>query len=122
MNVLRRKYAMLGAEPGFQRLRAAASVVGTWDDHDYGRNDAGAEYPMKRESKQIFLDFFDEPRDSERRTREGGLYTSHLYGPPGRRLQPNLLETRSDRSPTLTVPTAETPELRHPHTDEPRGG
>src|SRR3546814_10905031 len=64
MEILRRAYAVLGAEPGFRRLRATASVVGTWDDHDYGRNNAGAEYPMKRQSKQVFLDFFGEPQNS----------------------------------------------------------
>jgi alkaline phosphatase D len=99
MNVLRAKYAQLAAKPGYQRLKAMTPVLATWDDHDYGANDAGAEYPMKAASKQIFLDFFDEPADSERRLRDGGIYTAYLEGPPGRRVQLILLDTRWDRSP-----------------------
>jgi len=30
----------------------------TWDDHDYGENNAGREYPHKRASKTIFRAFF----------------------------------------------------------------
>ena len=41
MAVLRSKYAQLAAKPGFARLRAMVPVVATWDDHDYGANDAG---------------------------------------------------------------------------------
>ena len=26
-----------------------------WDDHDYGLNDAGIEYPFKQRSKELFL-------------------------------------------------------------------
>jgi alkaline phosphatase D len=33
------------------------------DDHDYGKNDGGAEYPNKQGSQQLFLDFLDEPKD-----------------------------------------------------------
>ena len=28
-----------------------------WDDHDYGMNDGGVEYPHKEESKELFLNF-----------------------------------------------------------------
>src|SRR2546430_4137762 len=36
-----------------------------------GENDGGADYPKRAESQQIMLDFFDEPKDSPRRKREG---------------------------------------------------
>jgi alkaline phosphatase D len=107
MALLRAKYAQLAAKPGFALLRAAVPVVATWDDHDYGANDAGREYPMKRASKQVFLDFFGEPPDSERRLRSGGVYDAYLYGPEDRRVQVILLDTRWDRSPLTRVGDAE---------------
>ena len=99
MTVLRDQYASLAAKPEFRRFRRRVPVFATWDDHDYGENNADASYPMKRESKQIFLDFFNEPRDSERRTRAGGIYASYVMGGAGRRLQLILLDTRYHRAP-----------------------
>jgi alkaline phosphatase D len=103
MNELQAKYDKLAAQPGYQRVQATTDVVATWDDHDYGANDAGEEYPMKEESKQIFLDFFGEPADSERRLRDGGIYTAYEYGPEGQRVQLILLDLRWDRTPINTV-------------------
>jgi alkaline phosphatase D len=110
MTVLRDKYAKLAAQPGFVKLRETCPVLATWDDHDYGQNDAGAEYPMKRESQQLLLDFLGEPAESPRRNQEG-VYTARVFGPPGRRVQVILLDTRYFRSP-----------LRQSVTRDPRNG
>lgn len=98
MALLRARYGQLSQQPGYQRLLAQTPVIATWDDHDYGANDAGREYPQKIASKQIFLDFFGEPLASERRLRTGGLYTAYTYGPIGQRVQIILLDTRWDRT------------------------
>lgn len=103
MALLRARYGQLGRQPGYARLLATTPVIATWDDHDYGANDAGREYPQKRISKQIFLDFFGEPATSERRLRDGGIYTAYTYGPPGQRVQVILLDTRWDRTPLARV-------------------
>jgi alkaline phosphatase D len=100
MDVMRAKYEMLAAQPGYQKLKETCPVLATWDDHDYGENDAGAEYPKRAESQQVFLDFFGEPEDSPRRTREG-IYDAKLFGPVGRRVQVILLDTRYFRSPLM---------------------
>lgn len=100
--VMRRKYAQLAAQPGFQRLRATTPILAIWDDHDYGENDAGADYPMKEESRRLFLDFFGEAADSPRRTRDG-IYTAHVFGPPGRRVQVILPDLRWNRTPLLSL-------------------
>lgn len=105
--VLRAKYAQLGAQPGYRQLRALTPVVATWDDHDYGANDAGGDFPLKQESKQAFLDFFGEPPGSDRRLRAGGIYAAYAYGSPERRVQVILLDTRWDRSPLVRVSGAE---------------
>jgi len=93
MKVLKQKYAKLGASPGYQKLQANSKVLATWDDHDYGVNDGGKSYPMRKESEQVFLDFFNEPQDSVRRQRPG-IYTAHTFGPAGKTCQIILLDTR----------------------------
>ncbi|HCV05999.1 MAG TPA: metallophosphatase, partial [Pseudoalteromonas sp.] len=72
MSVLADKYQRLGQKPGFKTLRANTPIIAMWDDHDYGENDAGSEYPKKQQSRKIMLDFWQEPADSARRTREDG--------------------------------------------------
>ena len=101
MEVLRAKYALLANQPGFRKLKQNCPVVGTWDDHDFGANDAGAEYPKKRESQQVFLDFFGVPQDDPRRTQEG-VYSARVQGPNGKRVQLILLDVRYFRSPLKT--------------------
>lgn len=95
---MRAAYAKLGAQPGFAKLRQAVPVLATWDDHDYGENDAGAEYPARAMSRRVFCDFFGIPEDDPRRKREG-VYHAQTIGPEGRRVQIILLDTRYHRSP-----------------------
>lgn len=97
MDVLREKYALLGNQPGFKKLRQTCPVLATWDDHDYGANDAGGEFPQKKASQQVFLDFFGAAADDPRRKQEG-VYSSHIFGPPGKRVQVILLDARYFRS------------------------
>ena len=101
MDVLRAKYRQLGEQPGYRKLKAACPVLATWDDHDFGADDAGADYPMRRQSQQLFLDFFEAPADDERRSREG-VYSARVFGPEGKRVQVILLDTRYFRSPLKT--------------------
>lgn len=98
MDELRGKYSQLAAKPGFKKLRASTPLLAVWDDHDYGENDAGADYPMKDQSRQIFLDFWREPADSPRRSRNG-IYASYLFGPEQRRVQVILPDLRYNRTP-----------------------
>ena len=97
MNVLRDKYAQLAAKPEFQRLKKSTRILATWDDHDYGWNDIGKYYPFKKESKEIFLEFFEEPANSDRRKREG-IYTSYDFKRNGKTIQIILLDNRTFRS------------------------
>ncbi|GEB72924.1 alkaline phosphatase D [Pseudoalteromonas carrageenovora] len=80
MTVLANKYQKLGAKPGFKALKEQTPIIAMWDDHDFGQNDAGKEYPHKEQSRQIMLNFWEEPANSERRTRADGIYTSYMYG------------------------------------------
>ncbi len=95
---LRDAYAELGAAESFGNLRSAVPMMATWDDHDYGMNDFGAEFPFKGYAEDIFLDFWRVPADDERRDRPG-LHTSRVFGPEGQRIQIILLDTRYFRGP-----------------------
>ncbi|MCS7022959.1 MAG: alkaline phosphatase family protein [Gemmataceae bacterium] len=102
--VIRKKYAQLAEVPSFRKLRAACPrFLGIWDDHDYGINDAGAEWKYKAEAQQALLDFFEVPKDDPRRHRQG-VYHAETFGPPGQRLQIILLDTRYHRSPLKKGP------------------
>ena len=98
MELMRKKYAALGANPGFTKLRESTTILATWDDHDYGVNDGGADFPKRKEAQKEFLDFWKDPEDSQRRKREG-VYGSEIFGPEGQRVQIILLDTRYFRSP-----------------------
>lgn len=89
----KQEYAKLAAKPTYQNLKKHVPIIATWDDHDYGDNDAGKEYKIKSESKQLLLDFFGEKPDSPRRTHDG-IYTSYIYGTQGKKVQVILLDTR----------------------------
>lgn len=96
MELLKAKYQLLEAHTGFQHLRDSTIVWATWDDHDFGQNDAGKNYPKKEESKEIFLDFFREPESSERRNHPG-IYTSYMLEQDGLKIKVILLDTRTFR-------------------------
>ena len=101
MGKLLGKYIKLGNKREFQELNKATTILATWDDHDYGENDAGRHYPMKMESKEVFLQFWKEPANSERRKHEG-IYHALMYGPVDKRVQVILLDTRTFRD-NLTI-------------------
>ncbi|MCI0685149.1 MAG: alkaline phosphatase D family protein [Gemmataceae bacterium] len=97
-DTLAQKYARLDAQPGFRKLRQSCPLLATWDDHDYGLNDAGASYPLRRESQQAFVDFAGVPADSPRRRQEG-VYHAEIFGPADKSVQVLLLDTRYFRGP-----------------------
>ncbi|XP_045786345.1 uncharacterized protein LOC123881666 [Trifolium pratense] len=92
------KYQKAKSNPGYARVKESAEVIGTWDDHDYGLNDAGKEFHGKRTNQKLLLDFLDEPEDSPRR-KQAGVYTSYTYGPMGKDVKVVLLDTRYHRDP-----------------------
>lgn len=100
MAELKAKYQKLADKPSFQNLKQHVKILATWDDHDYGWNDIGRHYPYKAASKEIFLDFFNEPKDTERR-KHAGIYTSYMYETKGKRLQIILLDNRTFRDDLL---------------------
>lgn len=98
MAVLQTKYNRLAAIPGFAGLRRSARVLAIWDDHDFGKNDSGADYAKRAESQKVFLRFWETDTKSPRWNRPG-IYDAKIYGPKGKRVQIILLDTRYFRGP-----------------------
>ncbi len=92
-----RSYAELAKLEDWKALRAQTPMLGTWDDHDYGHNDAGGEWEHKVAAQKAFHDFFETPADSPRRTQKG-VYHADIFGPEGKRVQVILLDGRYFRS------------------------
>jgi len=68
-------------------------VMATWDDHDFGKNDAGKEYARKEEAREAFVKFWGKP------DRPDGVYNSKDWGPPGKCVRVILLDLRYNRDP-----------------------
>lgn len=96
INVMKRKYEKLAKKKSFQQLKKNITIIATWDDHDYGWDDIGRHYPLKKESKEVFLNFFEEPQSSERRKHDG-IYTSYIYNVQNKKIQIILLDERTFR-------------------------
>jgi alkaline phosphatase D len=103
MTQLKAKYAKQWSNSGMQIMLANTPTIGIWDDHDFGENDAGAQYPQKEASRQIMLDYFNVPKNSPRRTRVDGIYTSHILNQANTKVQIILPDLRWNRSPLESV-------------------
>jgi len=90
------------AHPEYAALARETKIVGTWDDHDFGFNNAGAEWEQKPFAQRVFLDFLGVPLDSPRRER-AGVYAHHTFRNLGRRGNRSarliLLDTRFHQRP-----------------------
>ncbi len=93
MGKMQRDYARQKEAPTYKALRTNVPVIGIWDDHDYGENDATSTYPKKAESQQLFLDFLDAPQNDPRRTQQG-IYTATDYTVGTMTLKIILLDVR----------------------------
>jgi alkaline phosphatase D len=92
---LRQSYLMQAAHPEFRTFRAKVPMMATWDDHDFGFNDAGGSFPMRRWSEELFESFWG---SSDTVRGRDGVYDSIITGPEGKRVQVILLDTRFFRS------------------------
>lgn len=94
MDLLRSKYASQKSNKAYKKLLDYCPVIGTWDDHDFGKNDGGKTYPKKEESKKELLSFLDVPTEAAVRKRKG-VYSSHTYGTGDRMIKVILLDCRT---------------------------
>jgi alkaline phosphatase D len=86
VTTLRTAYRELAAKPNFARVRTTVPHLAVWDDHDYGVNDSGAEFPHKQAAKDEFVRFWQLAADDPRRTLDG-LYHAQVLTAGARRVQ-----------------------------------
>ena len=90
-----RGYEQLRKSQGMEALEELMPerVMATWDDHDFGKNDSGKEYPRKEEARKAFIKFWGTP------DRPDGVYSSKEWGPKGKCVRVILLDLRYNRDP-----------------------
>lgn len=97
MDRMREKYLQQCGKSDFIKLKGVTPIMAVWDDHDFGYNDAGSEYKFKEESKQNFMEFWGETKNTERMS-HAGIYDAKIIGETGKRVQIITLDTRTFRS------------------------
>ena len=89
-------------------------IFATWDDHDYGLDNGDRTFINRRESLELFLDFFHtDAVDREYRLNRGGVYKSHIISIPRGNNEDDfvvkviMLDTRYYRDPKGSSPDAD---------------
>lgn len=117
MQLMKSKYDTLKTNKYYQSFTSSLpySVLGIWDDHDYGKNDAGKKWKYKDEAKSLFMDFMDIDSTHAMATR-GGTYNSETIEVGQKSVKFYLLDTRYFRD---GLKDAKTPGKRYqPHSSE----
>lgn len=78
-------------------FRKNKPVIGVWDDHDYGQNDGNYNFKYKDEVKQLYLDFLEEPLNSDRRKSNSPIDFSYSFGSGYKSFKIILLDTRYNK-------------------------
>lgn len=96
---LEKCYEALAQKPAFRLLRNLPTIA-TWDDHDYGYNDAGKEYPLKEQSKAYFRNFWG--LEAKIPADQDGIYYSHYLQVGTQTVQMIMLDVRYNRDTPYT--------------------
>ncbi len=120
------QYILLNKNDDYKKLREATPFLATWDDHDYGVNDGGADNAEKDEARKTYLNYWNYLKQSLPRNQKA-IYHSRIVGSKKQRVQFIMLDTRWDRSPLVknpdynpddkTIPPTTLPKIYLPTTD-----
>lgn len=94
-------YRKLSARQEFDRFRRTVPMMTTWDDHDFGANDAGGSFAFKEYAEKAYEAYWGASDDVKSRP---GVYDSRIVGPAGKRVQFIILDSRFFRSDLVTMP------------------
>lgn len=85
----------------FRGATESLPMIATLDDHDYGVRHADKTNPYKQAAKDLFHEFYYHLETVVPKDDGDGVYQVYTWGPPGKRLQVILLDTRyhKDRFP-----------------------
>lgn len=101
MPTLTRAYARLSERVEFRDFRSRVPMMATWDDHDYGANDAGGSFAFKQWAETVFETYWGSSAAVRARP---GVHDSVIVGPAAQRVQIIMLDTRFFRSDLATLP------------------
>ncbi len=104
MKKMETDYLRLKNNIRYKNFTKKVEILGTWDDHDYGKNDAGVEYSQKDNSQQLFLNFLNVSANNARRTRKG-IYHSKVFNIGDKSIKVIILDTRYFRTKLTKDPT-----------------
>lgn len=90
--------AYIKQEQRLPRWLKNLNPLAIWDDHDYGLNDGGGDYILKKDSQKLFLDFWKVKEEDPRRNQEG-IYFSENKNLKDKKILILGLDTRYFRSP-----------------------
>lgn len=97
---LRSAYWQQSRRREFTALASSVPYLAIWDDHDFGKNDAGGDFQGKALARAMFDRFWRIGADSPQ-SQPDGVYGAYQIGPQGQRVQILLLDTRYNRSPLM---------------------
>ncbi|MDC0887204.1 alkaline phosphatase D family protein [Altererythrobacter sp.] len=101
---LRAAYAEQAGHPEFIRFRSTIPMMTSWDDHDFGFNDGGANFAFRGFAEDIYETFWDSSVEVKSRP---GIYESRTFGKDGRKVQLIMLDTRFFRADFDRMPFTE---------------
>ncbi|HEX8570189.1 MAG TPA: alkaline phosphatase D family protein [Caulobacteraceae bacterium] len=93
---LRQAYEDLAFNAHFSAFNMAVPMLATWDDHDYGASDGDGTFVGREVSEKLFETFWGAAALGGEHP---GVYGARTFGPPGKRVQVIMLDTRFFRSP-----------------------
>jgi len=91
---LQRAYQELSQSSSLAALREQVSVSATWDDHDFGADNADSSLPFKNQSLLLFKNFWKQTYASL----SDGVYSSRTFESQGRTIHLILLDLRFHRT------------------------
>jgi alkaline phosphatase D len=94
-------YRKLSARQEFDRFRRSVPMMTTWDDHDFGANDAGGSFAFKEYAEDVYESYWGSSDEVKSRP---GVYESRIVGPAGKRVQFIILDSRFFRSDLVAMP------------------
>ncbi|MDF1839642.1 MAG: alkaline phosphatase D family protein [Planctomycetota bacterium] len=86
----RQRYETFSATAGFQAVTQATTLYGTWDDHDFGRNDTDGNLEGKEHSRAAFVAHYERFGNATFGNGSEGVYTKFTVG----NMEVFLLDTR----------------------------
>jgi alkaline phosphatase D len=98
---LTQSYKKLSSRQEYDRFRRSVPMMTTWDDHDFGANDAGGSFAFKEHAEKIYETYWSSSDEVKSRP---GVYESRIVGPEGKRVQFIILDTRFFRSDLARLP------------------